>query len=67
MTDADERRVRKALQGLQFPATKQQMLAYIEERGAERVTDEAVRALPDRTYESADDAQNSVPQRPGRT
>lgn len=64
MTNADQRRVRKALQGMEFPATKQDMLTYVDDRGAGTATEKAVRALPDGTYDSADEAEATVPQSP---
>lgn len=64
MTDADQRRVRKALQGLDFPASKDEMLTYVDERGAGAATETAVRAMPEGTYGSVDEAEQAVPQRP---
>ncbi len=64
MTDKDERRVRKALQGLEFPADKDTVLAYAEERGAALKTLRALRALPAGTYTNTDAVEQAVPQRP---
>lgn len=64
MTDADERRVRKALQGLEFPADKATLLEYAEDRRADPRTLRALQALPEGTYESSEEVENSVPQRP---
>ncbi len=64
MTDAEEQRVRKVLQDMQFPATKQQILDYINERGAEQATARTMQELPDGTYASPDEAYAAMPQRP---
>ncbi|SDK01132.1 Protein of unknown function [Actinopolyspora mzabensis] len=64
MTDADERRVNKALQGLEFPADKAELIRYAEEREADPRTLRALRALPDGTYGNSDEVERSVPQRP---
>ena len=64
MTDADERRVRKALQGLDFPAGKDTVLAYAQERGATPKTLRAIEALPEGRYDNTDAVEQAVPQRP---
>ncbi|MBA8826003.1 hypothetical protein FHX42_003369 [Saccharopolyspora lacisalsi] len=64
MTDADERRVLKALQGIQFPAAKAQLVAYAEDRGAESKTLRALEALPEGDYSSGEEVEQAVPQRP---
>lgn len=65
MTDRDDLRVRKALQGMAFPADRTQVVSWVADRGEgdERVLT-ALRALPDRTFSTADDVVISVPQRP---
>lgn len=67
MTDRDDLRVRKALQGMAFPADRTQVISYAMDRGErdDRVLT-ALQALPDRTYSTADDVVISVPQRPDR-
>ncbi|GAA1206460.1 DUF2795 domain-containing protein [Prauserella alba] len=67
MTDADDRRVRKAIQGVQFPADKETLVAYAEAREAEPRTLRALRALPNRDYGSGDEVADAVPQRPEHT
>ncbi|MEJ2865058.1 DUF2795 domain-containing protein [Actinomycetospora flava] len=65
MTDRDDLRVRKALQGMAFPADRTQVISWALDRGEgdDRVLT-ALRALPDRTFSTADDVVISVPQRP---
>lgn len=67
MTDSDERRVAKALQGAQFPADKRYLIDYAQERGAGPKTIQALRALPDTTYGDSDEVEASVPQEPDKT
>ncbi|MBB3662274.1 MULTISPECIES: DUF2795 domain-containing protein [Prauserella salsuginis group] len=67
MTDADDRRVRKAIQGVQFPADKETLVAYAQERDADPRTLRALRALPERDYGNGDEVARAVPQRPEQT
>lgn len=67
MTDADDRRVRKALQGVEFPVDKAALIAYAEEREADPRTLRALRALPNREFGSTEDVEQAVPQRPEQT
>lgn len=64
MTSADKRRVRKALEGANFPADKAYLFAYAAERSADPKTREALQALPDGRYESIDHVEQCVPQSP---
>ncbi|MDR7300282.1 DUF2795 domain-containing protein [Haloactinomyces albus] len=64
MTDSDERRVTKALQGLEFPAEKSDLVAYAEDRGAAEKTLRALESLPDGSYGSSEEVEQAVPQRP---
>ncbi|GAB2737126.1 hypothetical protein GCM10027174_07700 [Salinifilum aidingensis] len=64
MTDADQRRVRKILQGLEFPVNKESLLEYAETREADPKTMRALQGLDDREYTSTEDVVASVPQRP---
>ncbi|MFC7342893.1 DUF2795 domain-containing protein [Saccharopolyspora griseoalba] len=66
MTDSDERRVAKALQGAQFPADKEYLIDYAEERGAGPKTLQALQALPDATYANSDEVERAVPQEPDK-
>lgn len=65
MTDRDDLRVRKALQGMTFPAGRTQVISWATDRGErdDRVL-AALRALPDRTFTCTEDVVISVPQRP---
>ncbi len=64
MTSADKRRVRKALEGAQFPTDKDYLLSYATERDAGAETQQALRALPEGEYLSIDHVEQCVPQRP---
>lgn len=66
MTDSDERRVAKALQGAEFPAGKQYLLDYARDRGAGPKTVQALEALPERTYGNSDEVEQAVPQEPDK-
>lgn len=64
MTDRDEIRVRKALQGMSFPADQSQLLEYATDRDADDKTRAALEALPPGSYGSIDEVEQAVPQRP---
>lgn len=64
MTTRDELRAEKALQGLEFPASKAQLIDYATERSASPKTLQALEALPDRQYGSNDEVIDAVPQEP---
>jgi hypothetical protein len=64
MPDLDDLRVRKALQGMPFPANRTAVLDHALDREVEGLTLNALRGLPDRTFSCADDVIISVPQRP---
>jgi len=64
MTDRDDLRVRKALQGMPFPADRTAVLDYALDREADGQTLNALHGLPDRTFSCADDVIISVPHRP---
>jgi hypothetical protein len=67
VTDRDDLRVRKALQGMGFPADRTQVISYAMDRGErDEKTLTALQALPDRTFSTADDVVISVPHRPDR-
>jgi hypothetical protein len=48
MTTRDELRAEKALQGMEFPASKTELIDYATERSATAKTLQALEALPDR-------------------
>lgn len=64
MTDSDERRVAKALQGLEFPAEKKRIIEYAEARGADAKTLRALAALEGKQYGDSSEVLSAVPQRP---
>ncbi|MDN5635796.1 MAG: DUF2795 domain-containing protein [Brevibacterium sp.] len=64
MTTRDELRADKALQGLDFPASKTELIDYATERSATPKTLQALHALPDRQFENKDDVVEAVPQEP---
>lgn len=64
MTDSDERRVTKALQGMEFPAEKADLLSYAETRGAGEKTLRALHSLPEGSYGNSDEVEQAVPQQP---
>jgi uncharacterized protein DUF2795 len=68
MTDRDDARVRKALQGKDFPAERNDLVAYATDRGEiDDATLTALGALPEGDYASVDDVVAAVPHRPGTT
>jgi hypothetical protein len=68
MTDRDDARVRKALQGKDFPAERNDLVAYVTDRGeVDDATLTALGALPEGRYSSIDEVVDAVPQRPGTT
>lgn len=64
MTKRDEIRVGKALQGLEYPATREQLLAYARDRQADAETLAALRAVPAGQYANKTQVENAVPQEP---
>ncbi|WP_433802063.1 DUF2795 domain-containing protein [Actinomycetospora sp. CA-084318] len=66
MTDRDDIRVRKALQGADFPAARNDLVAYATDRGeVDERTLAALADLPEGTYGSVDEVVDAVPHRPG--
>lgn len=64
MTRRDDARVAKALQGADFPASKQALIDYAQTRDAGQETLQGLRALPDREFQNSDDVVDAVPQEP---
>lgn len=64
MTKRDDIRAAKALQGADFPATKEEVLHYAQTHGADAKSLEALHALPDTEFQSIDDVVDAVPQEP---
>lgn len=65
MTDRDDLRVRKALQGKDFPAMRNELVEYATDRGeSDNRVLRALAALPEGQYQNLDEAVAAVPQRP---
>lgn len=64
MTKRDELRVDKALQGLEFPASHDQLFEFATDRAAGAETLAALRALPAGQYGNKDEVLNALPQEP---
>lgn len=64
MTTRDELRAGKALQGMELPASKQQLIDYAESHGADAKSLQALRALPDQQFGNLDEVVDAVPQQP---
>ncbi|RRO15662.1 DUF2795 domain-containing protein [Saccharopolyspora rhizosphaerae] len=64
MTKRDELRVDKALQGLDFPADRDQIIDFATDRGADAETLAALRSLPATQFANKDDVVQAVPQEP---
>lgn len=64
MTRRDDLRAEKALQGADFPASRDQVIEYAESRGVDAKSLHALHALPDREFENIDDVVDAVPQEP---
>lgn len=67
MTDRDDLRVRKTLQGKDFPAARNELVEYATDRGEsdDRVL-QALASLPEANYQNIDEVVAAVPQRPER-
>lgn len=66
MTDRDDVRVRKALQGMDFPAERNDLVEYATDRGeVDDATLTALAELPEGRYETVEDVVAAVPHRPG--
>ena len=61
MTDRDDIRVRKALQGKDFPASRSELIEYATDRDVDQQTLTALSALPAGTYGNADEAEAPTP------
>ncbi|OZM77284.1 DUF2795 domain-containing protein [Pseudonocardia sp. MH-G8] len=64
MTSRDDARVKKALQGADFPAARTALLDFATTRGADEETLQALRAVPEGRYGSVDEVADAVPQQP---
>lgn len=63
ITDEDDRRVRDALEGMDFPAERDDVIEYATDRNAadDRLLT-VLDALPDRLFSTVDDVVISVPE-----
>lgn len=64
MTTRDDLRAEKALPGADFPATKDELVAYAAQRGADAKSLQALRPLPDHRFDDMDGVIDAVPQEP---
>ena len=64
MTTRDDMRASKALQGMDFPATKDTLIEYAEPRGADQKSLQALRTLPEKEFGNMDEVVDAVPQEP---
>lgn len=64
MTDRDDARVAKALQGMTFPADRDALLEYAHTRDVDPKSMQALRALPERSYGTMNEVIDAVPQEP---
>jgi len=64
MTKRDEIRVDKALQGLDFPATREQLIDFATDREADTETLAALRSIPAGDYANKAQVLDAVPQEP---
>lgn len=64
MTAQDDLRVRKALQGLEFPADRSTLLSYATTREAAPKTLQALRTVPEQQYDNVQQVLDAVHQEP---
>lgn len=64
MTTRDDMRASKALQGADFPASKQELIDYAQSRGVDQKSLQALHALPERQFDDKDEVLAAVPQEP---
>jgi len=63
VVDAQEQRVRSALEGIRFPARQHEVLTYaIDRGGVEPAVLDALDGLPSRAFTSAEDVVVSLPE-----
>lgn len=64
MTKRDDIRASKALQGADFPASKDELIDYAESRGVDDKSLQALHALPEGPFHTKDEVIDAVPQEP---
>lgn len=67
MTDRDDLRAEKALQGADFPSGREDLLSYAQTRDADAKMMQALRTLPDRTYQNMQEVLDHIDQEPEGT
>lgn len=67
MTTRDDLRTAKALQGMEFPASKAELLDYASDRSADAKTMQALESIPESRFANMDDVIDAVPQEPEGT
>lgn len=64
MTDRDDLRVEKALQGADFPSGRAALLSYVETRGADPKILQALQTLPEREFQNMQEVLDCIDQEP---
>ena len=64
MTERDDLRVAKALQGADFPANRDALLNYARARDVDSKSLQALRTIPEQVYTSTQDVIDAVAQEP---
>lgn len=57
----DRETLKASLSGMDFPASKEQIVSYAENHGVDQATVRALRAMPTADYENVAEVQRSVP------
>ncbi|PRX97316.1 DUF2795 domain-containing protein [Allonocardiopsis opalescens] len=65
MSAVEDLRVAKALDGVGYPASKDELIAYAERNGADERALDALRAVPEGSYPSGGAVVDAVPPEPG--
>lgn len=60
MAQAEFIAVQKALGGISYPATKEQLIKHAREHGADKDALDALNALPDREYDGPNEVSKAV-------
>ena len=60
MADINPIQVQKALGGIDYPASKEELVKHAEEKGADEEVLSALKDLPDRKYETPADVNKEL-------
>ena len=60
MKNPDPIHVQETLSGLEYPATKRQVVVHAKKAGADNATINAIESLPDQTYNSPADISKHI-------